>query len=84
MKEPQSENISMIFFFQKHKTESQIIVELPLAVRPAGVAPILIKACPSFFMVMASGMARGRMWPRPYDVAQRAISQRYDSGKVIL
>ena len=47
----------------------RIIAELPLAVRPAGGDSILIKACPSFFMVMASEMPRGRMCST-LDVAQ--------------
>ena len=48
---------------------TNFIAELPLAVRPAGEASIPIKACPSFFMVMASGMPRGRMCST-CDVAQ--------------
>ena len=46
-----------------------LIAELPLAIRPTGGDSILIKACPSFFMVMASGMPRGRMCSTR-DVAQ--------------
>ena len=38
-----------------------IIAALPMAVRSAGEASILIKACLSFFVVMASGMPRRRM-----------------------
>ena len=53
----------------EHEQGCIIIAELLLAVRPAGVVSILIKACPSFFMVMASGMPRGRMCST-YDVAQ--------------
>ena len=45
------------------------MAELPLAVRPAGGDSILIKVCPSCFMVMASGMPRGRMCSTG-DVAQ--------------
>ena len=36
-----------------------IIAELPLAAGPAGEASILIKACSSFFMVMASECLAG-------------------------
>ena len=45
------------------------VADLPLAVRPAGEASKVIKACPSFFIVMASGM------PRAYVLYARTTSR---------